>query len=52
VPVLLDDIIALLRTALRVRQDQGGGDIDDDAARRLRVEEEEEDLDAIEEEGW
>jgi hypothetical protein len=45
---LLDDIIALIRTARRVRSDQGGGDTDADEARRLRIEEEEDDLDAEE----
>jgi hypothetical protein len=46
---VLDELIALFKTALRVRSDQGGGDTGDDEALRLRIEEEEEELDAEEE---
>jgi hypothetical protein len=47
-PFLLDDIVALLRTARRVRSDQGGGDTEEDEARRARIEAEEDDFDAEE----
>jgi hypothetical protein len=49
-PFLVDDIIMLIRTARRVRQDQGGGDTEDDNTRRLRIEADEEELDDIEDE--
>jgi hypothetical protein len=49
-PFAIDDLINLIRTARRVRQDQGGGDTSDDEARRLRSEELEEELDELEEE--